>query len=95
MCQNLLTQSDYETEIEQIVEEVSDQVYSRTPYTIIEAIAIQIYTAREARRRINEEGSVVRDIRGAVVPHPAIKIEADAIKLYAGMIASNQTPKPK
>jgi microcystin degradation protein MlrC len=65
---------------------VQDQVKPRTPALIVDAIAVQIHTAHEARERIDEEGSVVRDLRGAVVPHPAIKIEADAIKIYTALL---------
>lgn len=57
------------------------------PSLIIDAIAIQIQRAQEAALRIKEEGIVVRDMRGSVIPHPAIKIEADAIKIYTQMIA--------
>jgi len=92
MSQNLLTQ--YEDQIEEIIEELLDQVSKKTPYVILEAIAAQIYSAREARKRVLEEGSVVRDIRGEVVPHPALKIEANATKLYVEMVTQNQ-PKVK
>jgi phage terminase small subunit len=56
---------------------------------IREAIAVQILTAREARERIDREGSVVRDTKGSVVPHPAIKIEADAIKMYTSLVSKH------
>ena len=70
-----------------LVDEIGDQVRIETPEGIIEAIAIQMHTAREARGRIEREGSVVRDARGSVIPHPAIKIESDAIKLYTALLA--------
>lgn len=71
---------------DEIIEAVFEQVRSRTPMTIVEAITIQIITAKEARTRIEEEGSVVRDTKGSVIPHPALKIEADAVKLYTSLI---------
>lgn len=71
---------------EDIVDEVSEQVPGYIPIATIEAIARQIQLAREARNRINEEGIVVRDMRGSVIPHPAIKIEADAIKIYTDLL---------
>ena len=71
-------------------DEVYPQVEPGTPEAIIEAIAIQLDQAREARERINGEGSVVRDMRGTVIPHPAIKIEADAIKIYTGLLAKHK-----
>jgi hypothetical protein len=74
------------TPSEELCKEVRDQVKGRTPELIVKAIAVQVHTANEARGRIDREGSVVRDIRGAVVAHPAIKIEADAIKLYSALL---------
>jgi len=61
----------------------------KTPRSVVEAVAVLIYTAQEARRRITKEGSVVRDMKGAVVPHPAIAIEAAAIKQYTDLIMKN------
>ena len=40
----------------------------------------------EAGERVAWEGSVVRDMKGAVIPHPAIAIEAAAQKLAAGLL---------
>jgi len=68
------------------MDEIRDQTIDHTPPSIVEAIAIQLHTAREARRRIETEGSVVRDVKGSVVKHPAIQIEADAIKLYTALL---------
>ena len=70
-----------------IIEELQGQLKNGTPVSIFEAVAIQIHTAREARERIEKEGSVVRDMRGSVIAHPAIKVESDAIKIYTGLIA--------
>lgn len=64
-----------------MIDELRDDVRQATPYSIIEAIAIQTYTAREARKRIEREGSVVRDMKGSVIPHPSISVEAAALKL--------------
>jgi len=50
------------------------------PEIIIELMASQIGIAEEARDRIKKEGIVVRDMKGSVVAHPAIKIEQDALK---------------
>lgn len=61
------------------MEEATSQTADGTPPFVIESIATHIETARECRRRINEEGVVVRDMRGAVIPHPAIDIEKTAI----------------
>ena len=71
---------------ESLLAEVAAQVRDNTPDGVIEGIAVQVHTAREARSRIEVEGSVVRDMKGAVVPHPAIDIEASAIKLYTALL---------
>lgn len=67
----------------------AEQVLPKTPDSVINAIAIQMDRIEEARRRIDEEGIVVRDLKGSVIQHPAIKIEADAIKLMSDLIAKN------
>ena len=65
---------------------VAKQVFSDTPESIISAIATQIDRAEEAAERIEKEGSVVRDMKGSVIPHPAIAIEQGATKLYTDLI---------
>jgi hypothetical protein len=75
---------------EELLDEVFDQVHPSTPSATAEAIALQIQLAREARARIEEEGIVVRDMHGSVIPHPAIKIEADAIKLYTSLLKDSK-----
>ena len=70
--------------------EIKSQIRKNAPDATIEAIASQLLLARESRNRINEEGSVVRDMRGAVIAHPAIKIESDAIKLYTALMDKNR-----
>lgn len=75
---------------EDIMKEIGEQIEKYTPMAIREAIAIQIHTARVARDRVEKEGLVVRDTKGSVIPHPAIKVEADAIKIYTGLISKYQ-----
>lgn len=65
---------------------VAEQVKARTPTAVIEMIETQLERAREAGERVAREGSVVRDMKGAVIPHPAIAIEAAAQKLAAGLL---------
>lgn len=67
------------------VEAVENQVFEDTPKSVIDAIATQIDRAEEAAGRIEREGSVVRDMRGTVIEHPAIAIERNAIKLYTDL----------
>ena len=61
--------------------EIKKQCKLSTPEVIIENLVNQTETAREARRRIDEEGIVVRDMKGSVIEHPAIKIERDCFKI--------------
>lgn len=69
-----------------LLAEIKEQVRRACPDAVIEAIAAQLVLAREARERVTREGSVVRDPKGSVVAHPAIKIEAAAVKLYADLL---------
>ena len=78
--------SEQPTLSEELLDEVFDQCHPSTPTATVEAIAQQIQLARDARARIDEEGIVVRDMRGAVIPHPAIAIEASAVKLYTDLL---------
>jgi hypothetical protein len=75
---------------DELLDEVFEQCHASTPTATVEAIAIQIKLARDARSRIEEEGIVVRDMKGSVIPHPAIKIEADAIKLYTELLRKSK-----
>ena len=75
------------------LESARGQVAKLTPKSIIEGIAAQMDRVDEAKRRIEEEGIVVRDLKGSVIPHPAIKIEADATKLIAELITKNSGGK--
>jgi len=65
---------------------VREQVSPRTPDIMIDTIATQMLRAFEAGKRITDEGLVVRDLKGSIIPHPAIKIEADAQKAYIQVI---------
>jgi len=71
---------------EELLDEICEQCHPSTPMAMVEAIVIQIQLAREARARIDEEGIVVRDMRGVVLAHRAIAIEAAAIKLYTDLL---------
>ena len=73
------------------LEDVQLQLRKKTPLKITELIARQLDRADEAAARIEEEGSVVRDPKGSVIPHPAIKIEIDATKIAAYLIAKHKT----
>lgn len=44
----------------------------------LEAYANTIARARDAAHRVDTEGSVIADERGAPIPHPALEIERNA-----------------
>lgn len=59
---------------------VDERMKTRIPSAVLEAIGIQEERAREAGARVTREGSVVRDLKGAIIAHPGIAIEASAHK---------------
>lgn len=68
------------------LEKVRKQVSSKTPEGIIEQIARQMDRADEAQKRIIKEGIVVRDMKGSVIPHPALTIEKEACKIITELL---------
>ena len=83
MSQNIRTRS-------KTIKLIEKQVSYDAPNEIIEIIADQMERARDAKTRIKEEGLVVRDMKGSVIPHPAIKIEIDASKMIADLLHKNK-----
>ena len=65
---------------------IREQCEVDTPETMVNAIALQLDRAENARARVEKEGEVVRDMRGSVIPHPAVSIEREAVKMYAAML---------
>jgi len=61
-------------------------VVPKTPIGIIDQLKKQLERSEESNRRIVEEGIVVRDMKGSVIPHPAIKIENDACKIITDLL---------
>ncbi|MCP3904771.1 MAG: hypothetical protein GY715_14180 [Planctomycetes bacterium] len=59
---------------------------SDTPPAVVDLITEQLELADKSRKRIADEGIVVRDMRGSVIPHPAIAIEAAATKLISDLL---------
>lgn len=74
-------------------DEVLGQVRSSTPLATVELIARQLDRAADARARIEEEGLVVRDVKGSVVPHPGIAIELAATKLATDLLGKERAGK--
>lgn len=75
---------------EKTLGEIAAQIRKSTPLGVIEQIARQMEIAEEAKRRIDEEGIVVRDMKGSVIAHPAIKIEQDAVKIITSLLSKHE-----
>ena len=69
---------------------IREQVGARTPNSIITIISDQLDRVDDAKKRIESEGIVVRDMKGSVIPHPAIKIEIDAGKIITDLLAKHK-----
>lgn len=65
---------------------VAEQCKIKTPPAVVAMIETQLERAREAGERVAREGSVVRDMKGSVIPHPAIAVEAAAQKMAAALL---------
>jgi phage terminase small subunit len=65
---------------------IMTQLDADTPPAIVDCIVVQIQRARAAGERVEAEGVIVRDVKGSVIPHPAIKVEADASRIVAEMV---------
>ena len=89
MNQNLPTNSENDSENEEdtpydlCLYRAVEQLPNTTSLIVAETLATQMLRMEEASKRIAEEGIVVRDLKGSVIPHPAIKIEHDAAKVVA------------
>jgi len=70
---------------------VKKQVAMGTPDAIIGLIAKQLDRAENASERIEREGLVVRDMKGSVVAHPAIAVEASATKQAADLLEKHRS----
>ncbi|AYN58999.1 terminase small subunit [Arthrobacter phage Ryan] len=56
----------------------SNDLAGNVDRSALEAFCTLMARLREARRRVEEEGMVVKDPRGRVVPHPALAVERQA-----------------
>lgn len=72
------------------IEMVREQVRQKTPELIIEFIAGQVDIAALASKRVADEGIVVRDMKGSIMPHPAIKIDSDANKIICDLLIKHR-----
>lgn len=69
-----------------IEDAVALQVSDSTPNAVFDIIVGQMQISDDAKKRIEDEGIVVRNIGGAIIPHPAIKIQNDAEKIIAQLV---------
>lgn len=76
------------------IDRVWQQVNPKTPPAIVELIARQLDRADDAAERITREGSVVRDLKGNVVAHPAIAIELTATKTACELLLKHKAVRP-
>ena len=67
-------------------EDAESQCKNHTPKAVIKIIAEHMVIASEAQKRIEEEGTVVRTLKGDVIQHPAIKVHQDSNKIIASMM---------
>lgn len=68
------------------MDSVKRSVVGSCGQVVINVIVAQIERQNEAARRIKEEGIVVRDMKGSVIEHPAIKIELAAAKMISDLM---------
>ena len=69
------------------LEEAIAQTKPNTPKMILDNIAKARLLSHDCGERIEREGAVVRDLKGSIVPHPAIKIRNEQDKIVADLIA--------
>jgi phage terminase small subunit len=73
--------------------EIIEQCRSNTPEKIIDMIVELATIANDAKKRIDNEGTVVRTLKGDVIAHPAIKIHSDTTKNIAAIMKEYGSPK--
>lgn len=76
----------------------SNDLAGNVDRSALEAFCTLMARLREARRRVEEEGMVVKDPRGRVVPHPALAVErqaAEQIRAWGDRFAPMVKPARK
>jgi hypothetical protein len=63
-----------------LTEEIRGQVAPGTPAALVEAMAAQLRTMREARQLIEADGVMVRDGKQNPIEHPCLAVERAAQK---------------
>lgn len=59
------------------------------PEALVEIFDENLNHFREARRRIEAEGQVVRDLRGCVVEHPSLSVQKSVSELLLKILDRN------
>ena len=76
----------------------SNELVGKVDRAALETFATLMARLREARDRIEEEGMVVTDSRGRVIPHPALAVErstAEQIRVWGDRFAPLVKPARK
>ena len=76
----------------------SNDLVANVDRTALETYCTMVARVREARQRIEEEGMVVTDPRGRVIPHPALAVErqtAEQIRAWGDRFAPLVKPARK
>ena len=68
------------------IERVKNEVRPNTPETLVETLASHLDIIERCRKRIEEEGEVVRNPKAEAIPHPSLKTMQEETKLYAELI---------
>jgi hypothetical protein len=66
-----------------------EHLNSQTPFGVVEIYESHLKNYKEAIRRIDAEGQVVRDMRGAVVPHPSLSIQQTSADAMLAILNKN------
>ncbi len=76
----------------------SNDLAGNVDRSALEAFCVLMARLREAQKRVEEEGMVVKDPRGRVVPHPALAVErqtAEQIRAWGDRFAPLVKPSRK
>lgn len=65
---------------------IKGELIDNTPARIISQIQALRSLSDECQKKIADEGSVVRNLKGDVIAHPAIKIMQDAMRHEAQLL---------
>lgn len=64
----------------------SDLLNDGVPEAILEIFDENLAHFRESKKRIKEEGQVVRDLRGCVVEHPSLSVQKSVSEILLKIV---------